>query len=77
MTTTGNNATITLTGGSGGIALNAAVGAGVGTTGTIVDLITTGGGDVTQTAAASGITAAELIGNVSGSVVMATLPGAK
>ena len=64
--------TITLTGGSGGIALNAAVGAGAGTTGTIVDLMTTGGGDVTE-APGSGITAAELIGNVSGSVTLDTL----
>ncbi len=71
VSTTGNNTTITLTGGSGGIALNAAVGAGTGATGTIVDLITTGGGDVTQTAA-SGVTAAELVGNVSGSVAMST-----
>ena len=72
--TTGNNTTITLSGGSGGIALNAAVGAGAGTTGTIVDLITTGGGDVTQTAASS-LTAAELIGSVSGSAILATLAG--
>jgi filamentous hemagglutinin family protein len=75
VTTTGNNGTVTLTGGGGGIVLNAAVGAGAGTTGPIVDLITTGGGDVTQILAPSGITAAELIGSVSGSAILATLAG--
>ena len=36
---------------------------------------TTGGGDVTQILAPSGITAAELIGSVSGSAILATLAG--
>jgi filamentous hemagglutinin family protein len=60
-----NPGSIQMSAGSGGIALNAAVGGASA----IVDLITTG--SVTQTAA-GGITASELIGNVSGSVTLGT-----